>query len=322
MASVLVERSDTSGDRGARIVWTPSGLTKPEPIPSTRLCWTSGASWQSFRVEEHTSASGVLPLGSFAGHLVALNVGPPYRVDVGWSDAPAPSGHTHGPGNFIFTPASMGVSAVWRDPATVLLVEIFPGDPAMRSRSQTEAHSLEPVFNCHDRFIAHIVLALRDLASDPHQLGAAYGESLCFALCEYLSTNFRRGDPEKLDARSTSLSSGKLRRVLEFVDAHLDQDITLHALARESGTSPFHFARMFKRRIGLAPHQFIVRRRMERAQTLLSDGDLSILEVSLQCGYSQQSHFAATFRRLVGMSPSAYRRLIRAARTEARFRQL
>jgi AraC family transcriptional regulator len=303
MASALVERSDTSGDRGARIVWTPTGHTKPEPIPSTRLCWTSGASWQSFRVEEHTSAFGVLPSGSFAGHLVALNVGSPYRVDVSWSGAPAPSEHTHGPGNFIFTPASMRVSAVWRDPATVLLVEIFPGG------AETEA-PLEPVFNCHDRFIAHVVLALRDLASDPQQLGAAYGESLCSALCDYLSTNFRRGDPERMDARSSSLSSGKLRRVLEFVDAHLEQDITLHALARESGTSPFHVSRLFKRRTGLAPHQFIVRRRMERARSLLSDADLSILEVSLQCGYSQQSHFAATFRRLVGMSPTAYRRLI------------
>jgi AraC family transcriptional regulator len=62
--------------------------------------------------------------------------------------------------------------------------------------------------------------------------------------------------------------------------------------------------------MGDSPQQYIIRRRMERAQTLLSDGDLSILEVSMQCGYSQQSHFAATFRRLVGMSPSAYRRLI------------
>jgi AraC family transcriptional regulator len=307
MASALVERSDTSGDHGPRIVWTPSGLTKAEPIPSTRLCWTSGASWPSFRVEEHTSACGVLPEGFFSGHLVALNVGSAYRVEVSWPGAPAPSEHTHTPGNFIFTPASMRVSAVWCDPATVVLVEILPGAPATRSGSETE---LEPVFNCHDRFIAHVVLALRDLAVDPHQIGAAYGESLCSVLCEYLGRNFRRGDPERADARVTSLSSVKLRRVLEYVDAHLEQDLTLHALARESGTSPFHFARMFKRRTGLAPHQFIVRRRMERARSLLSDADLSILEVSLQCGYSQQSHFAATFRRLVGMSPSAFRRLI------------
>jgi AraC family transcriptional regulator len=310
MASALVERGDASGDGLARIVWTPNGLVKPEPIPSTRLCWTSGASWPSFCVEEHTSAFGVLPQGSFAGHLIALNVGSPYRVEVSWSGVPAPAESTHLPGNVIFTPASMRVSATWRDPATVVLVEISPDAFATRSGPQTEVPLLGPVFNCHDRFIAHVVLALRDLASDPHQLGAAYGESLCSVLCEYLGTNFRRGDPERMDAGRSALSSGKLRRVLEYVEAHLDQDITLHALAHESGTSPFHFARIFKRRTGLAPHQFIVRRRMERARTLLSDGDLSILEVSLQCGYSQQSHFAATFRRLVGMSPSAYRRLI------------
>lgn len=201
MATALVERSDTSDDRGACIAWTPSGRTKAEPIPSTRLCWSSRASWPSFRVEEHTSACGVLPEGFFSGHLVALNVGSAYRVDVSWPGAPAPSEHTHAPGNFIFTPASMRVSAVWRDPATVVLVEILRGAPATRGASETE---LEPVFNCHDRFVAHVVLALRDLASDPHQLGAAYGESLCSVLCEYLGTNFRRGDPERTDARSSS----------------------------------------------------------------------------------------------------------------------
>ena len=161
--------------------------------------------------------------------------------------------------------------------------------------SQAEAPTLEPMFNCPDRFIAHVVLALRDLAVDPHQLGAAYGESLCSVLCEYLGRNFRHGDAERADARSSTLSSVKLRRVLEYVDAHLEQEITLHALARESGTSPFHFARMFKRRTGLAPHQFIVRRRMERARSLLSDGDLSILEVSCS---------AATRSRVISPRPS------------------
>jgi AraC family transcriptional regulator len=98
--------------------------------------------------------------------------------------------------------------------------------------------------------------------------------------------------------------------VLEFVDAHLDKSISLSALAHESGTSPFHFARLFKRRTGLAPHQFIIRKRIERARTLLSDADLSIAEVAFRCGFSHQSHFTVTFRRTVGVSPSAYRRLL------------
>lgn len=260
--------------------------------------------WQTFRVEEHTSSSGELPLGSFTGHILALNVGAPYRVDVSWVGAPAPSEHAHLPGNFIFVPASRPLSAIWRGPATVVLVEIFAG-----SVNPRDAVRLGPVLNRRDDFVAHLVLALRDLARLHSEPGAGYGDLLCAALTEHLARSPATCSGDRAENRQ-ALSSTCLRRALEYVDAHLDKTIRLSTLAHESGTSPFHFARLFKRRTGLAPHQFIIRKRIERARALLFDSDLSISEVAFRCGFSQQSHFTVTFRRNVGVSPSAYRRLL------------
>jgi AraC family transcriptional regulator len=287
---------------GERIGWRTSGTEEVRPLPSTVLCWGTGSTWRTLRVEEHTSSSGRLPRGSFTGHVLALNVGPPYRFGIAWSGESQSVDRLHPPGTFLFLPARRLLSAVWEGPATVLLVEISGFSVSF------DAARFEPVLDGHDGFVTHLLLAIRDLAHSRSASGAEYGDSLCAVLMEHLrrSSSDWRGERVK---DGQVLSSTRLRRVLEYVEAHLDEGISLSALAHESGTSPFHFSRLFKRRTGLAPHQFIIQKRMERARSLLSDADLSINEVAFRCGFSQQSHFTSTFRRTVGVSPSAYRRL-------------
>ena len=291
-------------DRGhaeEKIGWIRAGSDDVQPIPCSLLSWSSGGRWSTFRVEERTSSSGELPLGSFPGHVLALNVGPPYALDVCSSGELLSPEHAHLTGNFNFIPASMPISAVWRGPATVVLIEI-----SGTSLGPDETMWLEPVVNRSDEFVAHVVLALRALASRPSLSGPGYGEALCSALSEHLLRGYRLSRAER-DEPKKALSSNRFRRVLEYVDAHLVEAIDLGTLAREYGMSTFHFARLFKRRTGIAPHQFIIRRRMERARVLLSDGDLSVSEVGFRCGFSQRSHFTSTFRRTFGVSPSVYR---------------
>ena len=288
---------------GDRIGWRDGGTQEVRPLPSTVLCWGSGSTWRTFRVEEHTSSSGSLPPGSFPGHLLTLNVGPAYRFGVSWSEASASVDHTHLPGNFIFVPARRSLSAVWEGPATVILLEISGFSVSF------DAAPFEPVLDGHDGFVTHVILALRDLARCRPASGAEYGDSLCGALVEHMRRSSSSSRTER-PQQGQPLSSARLRRVFEYVDAHLDEGISLSTLAHESGTSPFHFARLFKRRTGLPPHRFIIQKRIERARSLLSDVDLSINEVAFRCGFSQLSHFTSTFRRAVGVSPSVYRRLL------------
>jgi AraC family transcriptional regulator len=102
-----------------------------------------------------------------------------------------------------------------------------------------------------------------------------------------------------------------LQRVREFVEAHLEENISLQALADTAGLSLYHFCRAFKQSEGTTPHDYIVRRRVERAQELLADTDLPLSEIAIAAGFADQSHCARRFREHVGLTPSRYRWLTR-----------
>ena len=92
-----------------------------------------------------------------------------------------------------------------------------------------------------------------------------------------------------------------------YVDAHLDQPLTLAHLAAQAALSEFHFARMFRASVGEAPHQYVMRRRMDEALTLLRHTTLPLTEIALRCGFHSSSHFSNRFRQQHGVTPSAWR---------------
>jgi len=98
-----------------------------------------------------------------------------------------------------------------------------------------------------------------------------------------------------------------LRRVREYIAAHLEENISIQGLARIVGLSMYHFARAFKQSEGVTPHHFLLRCRVRRAQELLADTELPLAEIALAVGFSDQSHCARRFREFVGVTPSRYR---------------
>jgi transcriptional regulator GlxA family with amidase domain len=98
-----------------------------------------------------------------------------------------------------------------------------------------------------------------------------------------------------------------VRAALALIDGRLDERIRLEEIAHAAGMSPYYFARLFKRSIGLAPHQYVIRRRLERARQLLDTTRLPIAEVALAVGCASQSHFSALFHKTTGVTPLAYR---------------
>ena len=108
-------------------------------------------------------------------------------------------------------------------------------------------------------------------------------------------------------ADSHTLPGSRLRRVTEYIQAHLDQHLTLAHLGSVVFMSPYHFARLFQHSTGLPPHRFVVRARIEHAATILATPDLSIARISQMVGFRTPSHFSTVFRRLMGVTPRAYR---------------
>jgi AraC family transcriptional regulator len=104
------------------------------------------------------------------------------------------------------------------------------------------------------------------------------------------------------------LTAFRLARVVEFVDAHLDQQISLADLVKVAGGSVFHFCRAFKNTMGETPYQFALRRRIERAKSLLATTSLPLAHVARACGFRDSLHLSRTFSRAFRTTPSHYRR--------------
>jgi AraC family transcriptional regulator len=110
------------------------------------------------------------------------------------------------------------------------------------------------------------------------------------------------------------LSPWQLRRAIDFIAANLDRDPTIAQLAGECRLSSGYFARAFRRTTGVTPHQWLIRKRIERAQELLLRGRLELAEVALVCGFVDQSHLSRVFAKLAGESPGRWRQRNRGSR--------
>jgi AraC family transcriptional regulator len=108
-------------------------------------------------------------------------------------------------------------------------------------------------------------------------------------------------------AKPSALPRWRLKRALEYVDAHLDEAVSLADLAAAAGLTRMHFAAQFRAATGLRPHEYLLRRRIERAQQMLVGTDLPVVEVALSVGFQTQSHFTTVFKRFAGQPPLAWR---------------
>jgi AraC family transcriptional regulator len=144
--------------------------------------------------------------------------------------------------------------------------------------------------------------------------GAGGGRLAAESLANLLAVHLIRSasGPRRPAGRSDgALPPRKLRAVVEYIEEHLDASPTLEQLAAVAHLSAYHFARQFKTANGLPPHQYVILRRVERAKRLLREGDLSLAEVAASTGFTDQSKFSHTFKRVVGVSPRHFRRFAR-----------
>jgi AraC-like DNA-binding protein len=141
----------------------------------------------------------------------------------------------------------------------------------------------------------------------PSELARVYSHSLCVAALAFIAGN-------RLIARNCAdrrpiapLPKWRLARVNQYIDAHMEEGIRLADLAKAAGLTKMHFAAQFRACVGMCPHEYLLRQRIRRAQTLLQDSGQRLVDVALSVGFQAQSHFTTVFRRYVGDSPHRWR---------------
>ena len=155
--------------------------------------------------------------------------------------------------------------------------------------------------------IVRAMTALVSEAERPGPGGRLYSESLATAVLLELVRHKLLGDA----AFRTALgrTGRELGRFADYIEAHLHDDLSLFTLASQAGLSASHLTRELRRVTGLAPHQYVLRRRAERARVLLGRRDHTLGAVALAVGFSSQAHLNLVFQRVFGLTPGAYRAL-------------
>ncbi|MDQ2888371.1 MAG: AraC family transcriptional regulator [Chloroflexota bacterium] len=158
----------------------------------------------------------------------------------------------------------------------------------------------------HDPLLTQIGLTLWRELEQQTPTGKLYAQTAAQMLAVHLLSHYTSASVDIKEV-SQGLTRRQVKRVTDFVLAHLDQDLSLEALAEQTGFSSYHFARLFRQTTGESPHQFVLRQRVERAQRLLTETDVPLAHVAIESGFANQSHLTRIFRRHLGLTPRVYR---------------
>jgi AraC family transcriptional regulator len=295
----------TRGDRG---LITPDG--RLGVLPAAPVATSGPLGWSALRAEHFRDTPDFdLDLPGQTHHLLSLYLRPPERMGLWcegleWEAVPPP-------GSILVLPAGHARRAYWRGPTESVHVHL---DPGLVSRVAAEALDLDPgrvalpaVGALTHPQIQAAILAISAELADGAAGGRLLAESLANVVAVHLIRHFAPADRVAHRPRG-GLSERKLRAALEYIEDHLDSELTLDAIAAVAHLSPYHFARMFKTSTGLPPHRYVITRRVERAKRLLRDGgDLSLAQVAARSGFWDQGHFTRHFKRLVGVTPKRFR---------------
>jgi AraC family transcriptional regulator len=220
-------------------------------------------------------------------------------------------------GSILVVPAGSPARWRWSHHSDSLHVFLEPGLVARVAADEFELDPARVSFPSLDGLhlpqLRAAMLSVNDELTSEAAGGRLAAESLANLLAVHLIRNASAPRPP---TRRTygALPRGMLRAVVEYIEEHLDASLTLEQIAAAAHLSASHFARRFKETTGVPPHQYVIARRVDRAQQLLqSDGDLCLAEIAARAGFSDQSQFSHHFKRVVGVTPGQFRRSARIA---------
>jgi AraC family transcriptional regulator len=278
------------------------------PIAFSELLWSSARSaWSGFPLEAHRlGPSGLLTDCALPHTLLALCTAG--RAEIQTRGGGVEHRLVSVPGRLFVLGRGYELKSVsWSGTCELLCVEVCPSrlGPLTEPADDLSEVALAPQFAISEPQLAGLVLNMRAEIEAGCPAGRFYGESLSLAVAAYLSGRYS-ATAQKTDKLKSTLSAPQLRRVRDYIHAHLSSDLGLAALAGEVQLSPYHFAHLFKNTVGMPPHHYVICERINESRKLLATRRMSVIEVAMTVGFASQSYFTEVFRKATGTTPKHY----------------
>ncbi|MUL38561.1 AraC family transcriptional regulator [Gloeocapsopsis dulcis] len=291
-----------------KVIDARSNKVVPLPVtPGTSLLATTSSQFlNELNIDRLCMPACETPEVIVSDHLLTLQLSPQHLFET------REEGHLKqihkGVGSVTLAPSGFRFWGRWDREVEILILTL---KPATIAKCAVELHDVNQteLFRCNGRLdpqIWHLGLTLEAELREGNPNGQYFWESLTNAIAVRVLKQYSAFEP-KIQHYSGSLSPHQLRRTIEYINDNLGLDLSLNVFAAMLGMSPYYFERLFKQSVGHTPHQYILHCRIERAKQLLRTTGQPIMEIACQVGCKNHSHFSKLFRKLVGMSPKAYR---------------
>ncbi|MCU1331132.1 MAG: Transcriptional regulator, AraC family [Candidatus Angelobacter sp.] len=283
-------------------------MAKHQPLP-TVLAHATTQRGISFQLRK--DPKGVLEVPELENALVSMHLGSPARVSCQRGGTRFTGTAVHGDIDII----PIRTSARWEmhdDNDVAFLLSLpwaFLQEIASESGSDGSKIELRNRFQVRDLELQAVGWAIKRELEMGLPSGRLYLDGLAVAAASRVVAchSSARNQPAR---RSDGLSGARLKRVLSFIEERLAQDLSLDQIAGVAGVSPSHMKGLFRKSMGVPVHQYVIQRRVELAKRLILEDQTSIADIALASGFSHQSHMARHMRRLLGMPPTALKRIL------------
>jgi len=254
--------------------------------------------------------AGVLEVPELQNVLVAIHVGPSARISCHRGGQSHSGSAVHGDIDII--PAHTAARWEMHDQHDTALLLSLPSSllntVAEEYNFDSRRVAIRNRFQIRDAQLENICGALKTEMESNYPSGRLYVDSLAVSVASRL-VSAHSSIAQRPDEQNGGLGGRRLKQTLAYIEDHLSEDLSLSRIALVAGISASHFKTLFRESTGVPVHQYVIKRRLEHAKTLLMEGDLSIAEIALATGFSHQSHLARHMRRTSGLSPRAMKRL-------------
>ena len=214
------------------------------------------------------------------------------------------------PNQIFFNPANVPFSRYTADHYEFILVLVEPEKMISAAPIASNSHTFTETYQIKDPNLEYIFKLLLSEIQAGNKNGKLFIENIVSILAFHFVKNYSKEQSSGLVENVSGFTSKEIEKAFYYIDKNMSESVKIENLAEEFGISKFNFIKRFKSSTNVTPHQFIIRKKLERSKNLLKEGSLSLTDITYMLNFSDQSHFSNSFKKMYGMTPREFRMTI------------